>query len=84
MTAALARDYEDSDEWVPWAEAAKELGVAPSTLQRYARDGKLLRLYHANRVYTTRTSLADYRRRCMVEAEAKRVATEKSARRKRR
>lgn len=80
MTAALAEDYED--DWVPLNQAAREFGVAASTLARWAREGKLLRLYHGGRVYTTRESMSRYRMKQAAEAEARRVALEKAKRKR--
>lgn len=81
MTAALAPP---TDEWLALDEAAAELGVTRSTLTRYARQGKVLRLYHAGRVYTTRASIEQYKATQASNAEAKRAAIERTANRRQR
>lgn len=81
MTAVLAPST--SDEWLSMEEAALELGVTRSTLIRYARQGKVLRLYHGGRVYTTRSSLEQYKTSQTQKAEAKRAAVEKANKRRR-
>lgn len=83
MTAALAAPPTEN-EWLLLDDAAAELGVTRSTLARYARQGKVLRIYHAGRAYTTRASIEGYRANVAQAAEAKRVSLERMNSRRRR
>lgn len=83
MTAALAAPPIEND-WLSLDDAAAELGVTRSTLTRYARQGKVLRIYHAGRAYTTRASLENYRASAAQAAEAKRASLERMNSRRRR
>jgi excisionase family DNA binding protein len=83
VTAALATTPAPEDQWLTLDEAAEELNVTRSTLTRYARQGKVLRIYHAGRVYTTRASIENYKKTQAQNAEAKRASLEKQNRRRR-
>lgn len=82
VTATLAPSA--PDEWLLLDDAALELGVSRKTLIRYAQAGKVLRLYHGGRAYTTRASIEQYKASEAQKAEAKRAAAEKQANRRRR
>lgn len=69
--------------YLPADEAAAVLGIARRTLNRYARLGRIAVVHHGGHAYVSRDAIKDYFSRQDREANQRRAAAEKRARRQR-